>query len=132
MTNKLELHIIELPKIKGKEKIESELLDWLFFLENPKSERVEEKMNDNEELKEAVTKVNRMSEDEYMQRIADLREKAIIDERSMISYATNQGIQQGERKEKLETAKKMLEEGIDLEVIQRVTGLTKEEIMELK
>ena len=34
LTNKLEIDIIELPKIKGKEKEQGELLDWLYFLEN--------------------------------------------------------------------------------------------------
>ena len=34
-----------------------------------------------------------------------------------------------EKKAKLETAKNMLEEGIDIEVIVKVTGLTKQEIL---
>ena len=139
LTDKLELHIISLAKMRETEErqIQDELLDWLYFLENPKSERVKEKMEENEELKEAVEKVETMSDDEYMQRIADLREKAIRDEKS--SYCT--GLHEGEvigekkgekigaKKAKLETAKKMLEEKIPLEVIIRITGLTKEEIM---
>lgn len=43
LTQKLEIDIIELPKIIGKEKEQDNLLDWLYFLENPKSERVTEK-----------------------------------------------------------------------------------------
>ena len=57
MTQKLEIDIIELPKIIGKEKEQDNLLDWLYFLENPKSERVTEKMKENENLKEAVKKL---------------------------------------------------------------------------
>ena len=37
-----------------------------------------------------------------------------------------------ELKNKKETAKKMLEENIDIEIIIRITGLTKEEIMNVK
>ena len=37
LTEKFELDIIELPKIIGKEQIDDNLLDWLYFLENPKS-----------------------------------------------------------------------------------------------
>ena len=45
LTDKLELHIISLEKMRENEgrKMQDELLDWLYFLENPKSERVKEK-----------------------------------------------------------------------------------------
>ena len=41
-----------------------------------------------------------------------------------------EGIKEGEKRAKLENAKKMLEEEITLEQVMRITGLTKEEIME--
>ena len=85
---------IELPKVKEDE--ENELIDWLLFLENPQSERIKTKMEENEELKEAVEKLEDMSEDEYMQRIADLREKAILDYNSGMDTALRRGIVQGE------------------------------------
>ena len=37
---------------------------------------------------------------------------------------------EGKKEGKIETAKKLLEEGISLEVIMKATGLTKDEIME--
>ena len=40
LTDKLEIDIIELPKIKGREKEKDKLLDWLYFLENPKLEEI--------------------------------------------------------------------------------------------
>lgn len=123
LTDKFELRIIELPKVKEEE--QEELIDWLLFLENPQSERVKTKMEENEELKEAVEKLEGMSKDDYMQRIADLREKAILDYNSGIDTA----LRRGEKKGKLETAKKLLEEKIPIEVIIKVTGLSKEEIM---
>ena len=43
-----------------------------------------------------------------------------------------QGIEQGERKNKIETAKKMLETGAEINYIAQITGLTKEEIEKLK
>ena len=123
LTDKFELRIIELPKIKEEE--QEELIDWLLFLENPQSERVKTKMEENEELKEAVEKLQGMSEDDYMQRIADLREKAILDYNSGMDTAIRKGIKKG----KLETAKKMLEKGMDIDTIIEVTGLSKEEIV---
>ena len=132
LTQKLEIDIIELPKIIGKEKEQDNLLDWLYFLENPKSERVTKKMNENENLKEAVKKLDNLSEDERMQRIADLRQKAIMDEKAIyekgLEVGIEKGIMEGSRKEKIEIAKKMLELKIDKETIAEATGLTEQEI----
>ena len=136
LTQKLEIDIIELPKIIGKEKEQDNLLDWLYFLENPKSERVTEKMKENENLKEAVKKLDNLSEDERMQRIADLRQKAIMDEKAIyekglevgIEKGIEKGIMEGSQKEKIEIAKKMLELKIDKETIAEATGLTEQEI----
>ena len=132
LTQKLEIDIIELPKIIGKEKEQDNLLDWLYFLENPKSERVTEKMKENENLKEAVKKLDNLSEDEKMQRIADLRQKAIMDEKAIyekgLEVGIEKGIMEGSQKEKIEIAKKMLELKIDKETIAKATGLTEQEI----
>ena len=132
LTQKLEIDIIELPKIIGKEKEQDNLLDWLYFLENPKSERVTEKMKENENLKEAVKKLDNLSEDERMQRIADLRQKAIMDEKAIyekgLEVGIEKGIMEGSQKEKIEIAKKMLELTIDKETIAEATGLTEQEI----
>ena len=125
LTDKLEIVILELNKIKGKEKVEDELLDWLFFLENPKSERVKEKMKKNAELKEANTKLKTMSRAEYKERMAWFREKAILDYNTGMSSARRQGIKEA----KLEDAKRMLNKGINLETIIEITELSKEEIL---
>ena len=136
MTQKLEIDIIELPKIIGKEKEQDNLLDWLYFLENPKSERVTEKMKENENLKEAVKKLDNLSEDEKMQRIADLRQKAIMDEKAIyekglevgLEKGIQKGMEKGVEKGKVIIAKKMLELKIDKETIAKATGLTEQEI----
>ena len=143
LTEKLEIDIIELPKIEGKEKESGRLLDWLYFLENPRSRRVTEKMEDSKEIKEAVEKLDNLSEDERMQRIADLREKAILDEKAIYAKGVDDGIKEGLekgikegikvgeeklKKEKMEIAKKLKDEGISIEKIEQITGLTEEEI----
>lgn len=128
LTEKLEIDIIELPKIEGKEKESSKLLDWLYFLENPKSRRVTEKMEESKEIKEAVEKLDSLSEDERMQRIADLREKAIY------AKGLDDGIKAGEeklKKEKLEIAKKLKNKEISINEIAEITGLSKETIEKL-
>jgi len=49
-----------------------------------------------------------------------------------IEQGTKQGLEQGSRQEKIEIAKNMLNENMDIEIISKVTGLTKEEIETLK
>ena len=132
LTEKLEIDIIELPKIEGKEKESGRLLDWLYFLENPKSRRVTEKMEESKEIKEAVEKLDSLSEDERMQRIADLREKAILDEKAIYAKGLDDGIKEGLEKGIKEGIKvgeeKLKDEGISIEKIEQITGLTEEEI----
>ena len=132
LTDKFELDIIELLKIKGRENEKDQLLDWLVFLENPESERVARKMEENKNLKEAVEKLDRISEDEKMQRIIELREKAIRDEHAIYAKGLDDGVEKGAREKQIEIAKSMLKENMDIEIIIKITGLTKEEIEKLK
>ena len=59
------------------------------------------KMEENENLKEAVEKLDRISEDEKMQRIIELREKAIRDEHAIYDKGLDDGIEKGAQKEKI-------------------------------
>ena len=71
-------------------------------------------MKENEELQEAKEKLNRMSEDEEMQRLAWWREKALHDEASLKGMGRREGSTIGEKRrekkgkqaEKEEIAKK--------------------------
>ncbi len=150
LTEDLEIHIIEIPKIyklAGEEQ-EEELVKWLEFIENPESKKVEKYMKENKEMKEAKEKLEVMSEDERMQILAELRLKAIRDEKAVerfglkkgieqgrkqgmkqgIKQGIRQGIRQGREEGIKEIAKKMKEEGFDVKTIQNITGLTEEEI----
>ena len=131
LTDKFELDIIELSKIKGRENEKDQLLDWLVFLENPESERVTRKLEENKNLKEAVEKLDRISEDEKMQRIIELREKAIRDEHAIYAKGVDDGLEKGAREKQIEIAKKLLKAKVEMEVIIETTGLTKEEIEKL-
>ena len=129
LTDDLELRIIEIPKaekILKKDKY-NKIAQWLMFLDNPNTERVEEIMKENEEVKKANTVLYQMSEDEKLQRLAELREKWDLDERSALGHAR----EDGEEKAKTEIAKKLKARNIDIAVIIETTGLTKEEIEKL-
>ena len=133
LTDDFELHIIELTKIRkekatGKDK---KLLEWLSFLEDPESEEVTGYMERNKNIKQAKEKLNTLSADEEMRILAELREKAIRDEISLKKGSYNEGLAEGLIQKNKENAKKMKEEGINIETIIKITNLTKQEIEKL-
>ncbi len=145
LTDDFELNIIEIPKVyelksTGKEK---KLKEWLTFLDNPDSKEVSNYMKSNENIKQAREKLNEMSQDEKVRRLAELREKALMDEREAeytgycngvedgIKRGIEQGIKQGSTNSKKEIAKKMKEENMTVDLIIKLTGLSKEEIEQL-
>ena len=138
LTNKFEIHILELGKVKEeyRKNKENKKAQWLLFLDNPEMKEVEEIMENNKEVKEAVIKVREMSEDEKLQRLADLREKAIMDEKAIYQAGINNGKAEGEKLGREETAKeiakKMLKQEMKIETIAEITGLTIEKIKKLK
>jgi len=150
LTDKLEIHIIELPKIRRRKKQEEKdsLIEWMMFLDNPNDGEVLEIMKTNKEIEEAMKKLEEIQSDEEMMRIIDLRKKAIWDENQAKYTAREEGLEEGReegkkqgikegrkegRKEaKIEVAKKMIEEKMDIELIEKVTGLSKEKIEELE
>ena len=74
---------------------DKELLDWLYFLDNPESGKVKNIMKKNKELKEAGEKLNKISQDDKLRRIAELRQKAIMDEKAI--FRRGQEVGQEER-----------------------------------
>ena len=110
------------------------------FLEDPNSKEVKEIMEKNEDVKKAIITVKEMSEDEKMERLAELREKAIRDEKALYNTGIREGKELGEKigrekgikENKRAIAKKMLSKGIRVKEIIELTGLTEEEIEELK
>ena len=141
LTDDFELNIIEIPKVyklksTGKEK---KLKEWLTFLDKPDSKEVSDYMKSNENIKQAKEKLNEMTQDEKVRRLAELREKALMDEREAeytgycngVEDGIKQGIEQGTASSKKEIAKKMKMKGTDINFIIDITGLSKEEIEQL-
>lgn len=83
LTDVLELYIIEIPKarrILDKEP-QNELAQWMIFLDDPNEKEVSRIMSENKEIKKAMRELEEMSEDEELRRLAELKEKAIKDEK---------------------------------------------------
>ena len=154
MTDYIEVDIIEILKIYELKETDkyNKAIEWLYFLENPESERVKSIMKENEGIQEAREKLEEISNDEIMQRLADWQESAEHEEAAVrnmgyregkeagikegvrqgketgIKEGKQAGIILGENKSKIEIAKKMKEKGMDISTIVELTGLTEEQI----
>ena len=106
------------------------------FLEDPNSKEVKEIMEKNEDVKKAVVTVRKMTEDEKLEKIAELREKAIKDEKAIYNTGIREGKElgreEGERRNKIEVIKRMLKDNIDIALIKKYADATDEEIDEAK
>ena len=145
LTDKFELFIIEIPKARRmmKSNQNDKLTQWMLFLDNPNNKEVLEIMNKNEEIKEAIDELEEISKDKELRLIAELKEKAIRDERNMMEHAIEdglkqgiergieQGIEQGTKQAEIKMAKYLKSKNIDMEIIMEATNLTKEEIEKL-
>ena len=149
LTDKFELFIIEIPKARRmmESNQKDKLTQWMLFLDNPNNKEVLEIMNKNEEIKEAMEELEEISKDKELRLIAELKEKAIRDERNMMEHAIEdglkqgieqgieqgiqQGIEQGTKQAEIKMAQYLKSKNIDMEIIMEATNLTKEEIEKL-
>ena len=136
LTEDLEFNIIEVPKMYNrKQEKDAKLIEWQEFLKNPESKEVQRYMKKNESMKEAREKLDKMSKDEKVRRMAELRQKALMDEREAeytgYSNGLEEGIKQGELSKTKEIAKKMKEQGKAIDEIVEITGLNREVIEKL-
>ena len=130
LTNKLEIHFIQLSKFlkEGQEEKDKKMWQWLTFICNKNRKEVERVMKENKEIEKANEELEYLTGDDAVRRIAFLREKAERDYISNMSGAREEGA----KKAKIEIAKAMLAEGMEKEKIIKITGLTEEEMEELK
>ena len=148
LTDAMEIYIIELPKFeKYQEKNKNQNLNsWVKFIRNPEVVDMS-----NKEIKKAKEVLEEISQDEREIYLAELREKYIMDQKAIegagydkgleagveigkkagVEIGRKHGIEQGKQDEKIQIAKNLLMQKVDLEIISKATGLTIEEIKNL-
>ncbi len=90
------------------------------------------KNSENEFLKEVAKMITIYDKDEIMRLQVEQNRDAVRQLNSIKEYAKNQGIEEGQKAAKIETAKNMLNKGMDVVLISECTGLSIEEIDKLK
>jgi len=139
LTDTMELHFIEIPKLRKLDDLEeiSDMLEaWVAFIQNPDSEVVEKLEMSKKEIKEAKSELVRMSVDSKERYMYEKRKESILEKVSLIESAEQKGIEKGKREgakeEKILIAKNAIDNNLDDNTIQIITGLALEEIKELR
>jgi len=124
----IEVHYIELPKFKKKELSKFTKLDqWMcIFTQNREGIMLAEK--ENKEIKRAINTLDFLSKDPKERE----RHNSIIMAEYNRLVSEHNFFEDGKKEGKIEIAKKMLKEKVPIEMIEKFTELSKEEIEKLK
>ena len=129
-------------KYKGLSKYKK-LDSWIKFIESPEVVDMS-----NKEIVKAKKVLDEISQDEHERYLAEMREKYILDQNATeaagydkglkkgieegLKKGHEKGVEEGIKEGKKEIAKKMLEEKISIEVIEKVTNISKEELKKMQ
>ena len=145
LTDDIEIHIISLRKAIAeyeKDK-DNELLQWMFFLEDPNNLEVVRIMKENKAIKEAKERLNKISEDREIRRDILNQEIARMDRAQEMYDAVNDGLERGRKEgraegeangrtaEKKDIIKSLSSMGMPLSDIARVVKLSEEEVSKI-
>lgn len=96
-------------------------------------------MGEDEAIKKAKQVLEEISKDKRERYLAELREKYILDQKAIEDAGYDKGLKDGINQERIEQKKKinkiaknLLKLNMSIEQIKEVTGLTEEEIKNLK
>lgn len=125
-------YFIELPKLRKRNPDMNEKLNqWLVFIDNYDKELVKLAEKKNKTIEKAKIEMRYLTGEAELRRLADLEEKWEMDYNSGISYAKEEGKNEGKKEKQIEIAKKLLKLNMPVEQIIEITELTKEEIEDI-
>ena len=135
LTDLKEIQFVELPKFnKDKPKRDmSKFEKWLLVLKFGEIyasdfNSIPEEIKEEEEIMMALQEMVRASNDEYIRELLEMRSRARHEEASRLYQAE----MRGKEEERIEIARKMLQEGLKLESIVKFTGMSIEDIQKIQ
>jgi predicted transposase/invertase (TIGR01784 family) len=128
LTDALEIHFIDMVKFRSLEERDiqnDQLHRWLTYFDKGSPQTlIEEILKMDIAIQKAETKLRTVSQDEEALRIYEIREKALSDWTSGVNHARREGIK--------EIARNMMKHNRPIDEIIEDTGLTREEVENLK
>ena len=135
LTDIMEVHFIEIPKLQDSSDEKDMLVAWTEFLKDPESEKVRGLELSIEEIRQAKDELIRMSNDSTQRELYDMRANSLRDKMSELNAAERKGIEkgreEGRKEEKIKIARNMKLNGLDTNTIAKITNLSEGEINKL-
>ena len=130
LTDLLEIHILELPKIhkRREQDTNDKLIPWMNFLYAQTREELDMASEANPVIQKATDMLMAMSRDEEERLRYEAREEFLLDQQYRLQAARGEGIEIGVRK----TALNLINLGMDDEFISKATNLPLKEIQKLR
>lgn len=145
INNEVEYYYIELDKFrKENPDMKQPLNQWLAFIDMERGDLLNMAEKENDVIKEAKEVYEELTGDEEVKRLAEIRLMSHLEEQSALETARRNGEEKGKeigikqgkeigiKYNKKETAKKLLKMNLTIEQIAKATGLSKEEVEDLK
>ena len=148
INNDVKYYYIELEKFRNQNPdMTKRINQWSAFLDMERSDLLEMACKENDKVKRAVENYEVLTGDEEVKRLAEIRLMSKLEEKSALDCAREDGIEEGkkigreigreqERRETIEKlrkiAKKLKEQKMQTKQIAEITGLSEEEIEDLK
>ena len=125
LTDVMEVHFIEIPKLQNSSNEKDMLVAWAEFLRNPQSEKVRGLELSIEEIRQAKDELIRMSNDSTQRELYDMRSNSLRNkiselnaaERKGIEKGRKEGIEEGAKNKTIEIARNMKLSGLDTNTI---------------
>ena len=139
LTDHIQMHYVEIPKFdENADMAESppvakkELKNWILFLKSNKEEDMSQLLKEDTIFEKAINKYNYFTDNEDLLNEYDRREAYLVYQHSLMRGAKKDGFEEGRHAEQILMAKAMKKDGADINLISKYTGLTIEEIRNLR
>ncbi len=127
LTDIIEMHFIEIPKLDDNSDEKDMLVAWTEFLKNPESEKVRSLEMTIEEIRRAKDQLVRMSNDSEQRAIYEMRAKILKDKVSALNKAREEGREEGKKQLIL----KQYSKGLSIEYIADINDFAVEYVKEV-
>jgi len=133
LSEHLQIHFIELPKnqLSNLDQIKTGLDAWCYYFENEGDLQEDDMtilLKNTPALGEAHKVYRNFTANDELMDLAEAREKWLKDVNTRLHHAREEGMKQA----RIDDAKKMMKEGLEVAMIARITGLSEKEIKELR
>ena len=131
LTDTLELHFVEIPKMK--EIDQNDMLSlWTAFLDDPNNDKLVALEAKYEELHEAKIELARLSRDPKEAEKYRMREDAINERRNFFLETLDKGLKEGIEKRDIEIVSNMISDGLSDDIISKLTNIDINKVIEIK